>query len=182
MALNRVHASISALESNLRIRRARATARPLQGPGRTARHATTRERGIVFADHTRTHAKKDCPSAQTRRMLKSSHRPPPAQLPEDSTFKFRDPAFQLHQLRAELLDANPTRPRQRFSGRPGDRRPSTRPHQCISGVHIPTLTTCSCLTRASVAYIQPYTTHKTENVTRRAEFPGRSWRPTARPS
>ena len=76
MALNRVHASISALESNLRIRRARATARPLQGPGRTARHATTRERGIVFADHTRTHAKKDCPSAQTRRMLKSSHRPP----------------------------------------------------------------------------------------------------------
>ena len=49
------------------------------------------------------------------------------------------------------------------------------------------------------AYIQPYTTHKTENVTRRAEFrrlytnfgarkgPSssprrRSWRPTARPS
>ena len=72
MTLNRVHASISALESNLRIRRARATARPLQGPGRTARHATTRERGIVFADHTRTHAKKDCPSAQTRTPLSNS--------------------------------------------------------------------------------------------------------------
>ena len=53
----------------------------LQGPGRTARHATTRERGIVFADHTRTHAKKDCPSAQTSRMLKSSHRPPQRNCP-----------------------------------------------------------------------------------------------------